>query len=113
MNRIASFAAVVFAVATANATGVIQTDCYWHWMNGNVSKEGITADLEYMKASGIEAAMIFDVGIGAERGVARGGRGALSGASCARRPGLSATQVSGKGDASAPCLQPGRQPRAG
>ena len=44
------------------------TDCYWHWMNGNVSKEGITADLEYMKAGGIEAAMIFDVGIGAKRG---------------------------------------------
>lgn len=44
------------------------TDCYWHWMNGNVSKEGITADLEYMKAGGMEAAMIFDVGIGAKRG---------------------------------------------
>lgn len=44
------------------------TDCYWHWMNGNVSKEGITADLEYLKAGGVDAAMIFDVGIGVERG---------------------------------------------
>ena len=44
------------------------TDCYWHWMNGNVSREGITADLEYMKSAGIDAAMIFDVGIGAKRG---------------------------------------------
>ena len=46
----------------------VTTDCYWHWMNGNISKEGITADLEYMKAGGIEAAMIFDVGIGVKRG---------------------------------------------
>ena len=37
----------------------VETDCYWHWMNGNISKEGITADLEYMKAGGIEAA-VFD-----------------------------------------------------
>lgn len=44
------------------------TDCYWHWMNGNISKSGITADLEYMKAGGMDAAMIFDVGVGAGRG---------------------------------------------
>ncbi|MBV5316087.1 MAG: hypothetical protein JZU47_22500, partial [Prolixibacteraceae bacterium] len=25
---------------------------WWHWMNGNVSKEGITADLEAMKRVG-------------------------------------------------------------
>lgn len=32
---------------------------WWHWMNGNVSKEGITADLEAMKANGIAGANIF------------------------------------------------------
>ena len=42
----------------------VSADCYWHWMNGNIAKEGITADLEYMKAGGIEAAMVFDVGVG-------------------------------------------------
>lgn len=44
------------------------TGCYWEWMNGNISKSGITKDLEYMKAAGIESAFIFDVGIGVERG---------------------------------------------
>ena len=43
-------------------------DCYWHWMNGNVSTNGITADLNYLKAGGMDAAMIFDVGVGARRG---------------------------------------------
>ena len=45
-----------------------QTGCYWEWMNGNISKEGITKDLEYMKAAGIESAIIFDTWIGVERG---------------------------------------------
>lgn len=38
-------------------------------MNGNISKEGITKDLEYMKAAGIESAMIFDAWVGVERGL--------------------------------------------
>lgn len=57
-------AAVVVAVYATEPV----TDCYWHWMNGNVSTNGITADLEYLKAGGVDAAMIFDVGIGVERG---------------------------------------------
>ena len=44
------------------------TGCYWEWMNGNISKDGITKDLEYMKAAGIESAFIFDVWIGVDRG---------------------------------------------
>ncbi len=44
------------------------TGCYWMWMNGNISTEGITKDLEYMKQAGIESAFIFDVGVGVERG---------------------------------------------
>jgi len=35
---------------------------WWHWMNGNVSKDGITADLEAMAAAGIAGAQAFDVG---------------------------------------------------
>ena len=35
---------------------------WWHWMNGNVTKEGITADLEAMNRIGIGGAQIFDVG---------------------------------------------------
>lgn len=44
------------------------TGCYWEWMNGNITKEGITKDLEYMKAAGIESAFIFDAWVGVERG---------------------------------------------
>lgn len=34
----------------------------WHWMDGNVSKEGITADLEAMQRIGLGGAMIFSIG---------------------------------------------------
>ncbi|MHA4868885.1 glycosyl hydrolase [Duganella sp. PWIR1] len=33
---------------------------WWHWMNGNVSKEGIRADLEWMKRTGIGGFQNFD-----------------------------------------------------
>jgi len=32
---------------------------WWHWMNGNVSKEGVTRDLEAMKRVGIAGVQIF------------------------------------------------------
>ncbi|MCL5097500.1 MAG: discoidin domain-containing protein [Candidatus Omnitrophica bacterium] len=32
---------------------------FWHWMNGNVSREGITADLEAMKKAGIGGVFLF------------------------------------------------------
>jgi hypothetical protein len=35
---------------------------WWMWMNGNVTKEGITADLEAMKRVGIRSATIYSVG---------------------------------------------------
>ena len=34
---------------------------WWHWMNGNITKEGITADLEAMKQAGLGGAEIFNV----------------------------------------------------
>jgi len=33
---------------------------WWHWLNGNVTKEGITADLEWMKRVGIAGMQMFD-----------------------------------------------------
>lgn len=33
---------------------------WWHWMNGNVTKEGITADLEWMKRAGLGGMQMFD-----------------------------------------------------
>ena len=41
---------------------------WWHWMNGNVTKAGITADLEAMAAAGIGGAHIFDAGLALPKG---------------------------------------------
>ena len=41
---------------------------WWHWMNGNVTKQGITLDLEAMKKVGIGGFQIFDVGSGIVEG---------------------------------------------
>ena len=35
---------------------------WWHWMNGNVTKAGIKADLEAMKEIGLGGATLFDAG---------------------------------------------------
>lgn len=43
---------------------------WWHWIDGNVSKAGITADLEAMKSVGIQEAQIFNVGQGYPEGTA-------------------------------------------
>ena len=37
---------------------------YWWWLNGNVSKQGITKDLEEMKRQGINGVLIFQAGGG-------------------------------------------------
>jgi len=36
---------------------------WWHWMNGNVSKEGIQKDMEWMEKSGIGGLMNFDANL--------------------------------------------------
>ncbi len=37
---------------------------WWHWTGGNITKEGITKDLEWMKRIGIGGAHIADIGFG-------------------------------------------------
>ncbi len=37
---------------------------YWWWLNGNVTREGITKDLEEMKRQGINGVLIFNAGGG-------------------------------------------------
>lgn len=37
---------------------------WWHWMDGNVTKDGILKDLLWMKRSGIAGFMNFDAGFG-------------------------------------------------
>ena len=41
---------------------------WWHWVSGNVSKEGITADLEAMKKIGLAGVQIFTVDQSAVKG---------------------------------------------
>ena len=36
---------------------------WWHWMNGNISKEGITADLEWMHKVGLGGYQNFDAAL--------------------------------------------------
>ena len=46
---------------------------YWFWLNGNINREGITADLEAMKRVGIGGVLIMEVDQGAPKGPARFG----------------------------------------
>lgn len=41
---------------------------WWHWMNGNVTAEGITRDLEAMARVGVGGVQMFDVGTGIPKG---------------------------------------------
>ncbi len=41
---------------------------YWYFMDGNMTKEGMTADLEAMKKAGIGGAIFLEVNIGVPRG---------------------------------------------
>ena len=54
----------------ANPPDSAKPRIWWHWMNGNVAREGITADLEAMKRVGINGAQIFNVGLGIPAGSA-------------------------------------------
>ena len=56
-----------FAAPPADA----KPQVWWHWNNGNISKEGITADLEAMASAGIGGAHIFDVDSGTPLGPVR------------------------------------------
>jgi len=63
---------LLLALALTSRAGTIEEDfhnppvtvrpyVWWHWMGPNFSKEGITKDLEAMKASGIGGATIFNL----------------------------------------------------
>ena len=41
---------------------------YWEWMDGNLTREGITADLQAMKKAGLGGAVICEVNVGIPRG---------------------------------------------
>lgn len=41
---------------------------FWQWMNGNITKQGITLDLEAMARMGIGGALCFNNAVGIPRG---------------------------------------------
>lgn len=41
---------------------------WWHWMNGNISRDGIRLDLEAMQRAGVGGVQIFQVGEGIPKG---------------------------------------------
>ena len=56
----------------ANPPPSARPQVWWHWMAGNVTKEGVTADLEAMADVGIGGAILFDAGLGTRWGVPEG-----------------------------------------
>jgi hypothetical protein len=50
------------AAVFANPFGKVETGCYWYWMAGNISHDGVKKDLEAMKRVGIERPYIGDIG---------------------------------------------------
>ncbi len=52
----------------ANPPDAARPWVYWMWMDGNLSREGMTADLEAMQRAGIGGVMIMEVDVGIPRG---------------------------------------------
>ena len=49
--------------AFVNPPNAAQPRVWWHWMNGNITKEGIQKDLEWMKRVGIGGFQNFDASL--------------------------------------------------
>ena len=63
-----AFSAGLSPEAFRNPPHEAKPQTWWHWMNGNVTKEGITADLEAMAAAGLGGAQLFDAGLALPQG---------------------------------------------
>jgi hypothetical protein len=50
-----------------NPPAGVKIHTWWHWLDGNITKEGITKDLEAMKEQGIVQATILNVGLFGDR----------------------------------------------
>jgi hypothetical protein len=45
----------------------VKINTWWHWLDGNITREGITRDLEAMKAQGVAQATILNIGLFGDR----------------------------------------------
>ena len=61
-------AADALAAAFARPPDEARPWVYWMWMDGNLSRQGITADLEAMRAAGLGGVVICEVNVGVPRG---------------------------------------------
>jgi hypothetical protein len=76
ISRAGWFAAGGTGVSTAqeiekyfvNAPDAARPWVFWQWMNGNITEDGITLDLEAMKRMGIGGAIVFNAATGIIRG---------------------------------------------
>jgi len=66
----AAFPSSDLAGQFANPPASARPWVYWFWLNGNLTKEGITADLEAMQRVGIGGVLIMEVDQGAPAGKA-------------------------------------------
>src|SRR5262245_6696245 len=64
--RITADSAMPLEEGWNNPPQLARTRCWWWWLNGNVTKDAITRDLEEMKDKGLGGASIIDAG-GAEQ----------------------------------------------
>ena len=71
MRRIAVYLSLFSIISTpfqsaaqesSTAMSTSKVHIWWHWADGNITREGITKDLEAMKATGISQATIINVG---------------------------------------------------
>ncbi len=52
----------------------VRTSCYWYWLSGHISEQGVVNDLKAMKQAGINTAFIGNMGLGAGDGIATPGK---------------------------------------
>jgi hypothetical protein len=58
----------LLAAGFANPPDSARPWVYWMWMDGNLTREGITADLEAMRTAGLGGVVICEVNVGVPRG---------------------------------------------
>ena len=58
----------LLAAGFANPPDSARPWAYWMWMDGNLTREGIMADLEAMRAAGLGGVVICEVNVGVPRG---------------------------------------------
>src|SRR5436190_22238068 len=81
LKLVASLLALLATVSTSSAKidlekgfknppDAARPGVYWFWINGNITSNGVTADLEAMKRVGIGGVIIMEVNQGAPAGKA-------------------------------------------